>query len=139
MAPRYGASVGADFRVRVAAGSLRGGVHADATLPHKWTEAGVAIEVQFTGAHLLHLSAAACVLNDVYREAVAVGVVLNGVLVAADGYFSTESWRSSGVSYQVQIDSPADHKDLARLLGKVDEVAEIPRALRAGVPVQRVK
>lgn len=27
------------------------------------------VETQFTGAHLFHLAAAGCVLNDVYREA----------------------------------------------------------------------
>ena len=34
------------------------------------------VETEFTGAHLYHLSAAACVLNDVYRESIELGVVV---------------------------------------------------------------
>jgi hypothetical protein len=62
--------MGGDFTVKAAAGSLREAVRADVILPHRWTDEGVAVELEFTGAHLLHLAAAGCVLNDTYREAV---------------------------------------------------------------------
>ena len=99
---------------------------------------GVTVEADFTGAHLLHLAAAGCVLNDIYREAAALGVELAGVRVTATGGFDTETWRSTGISYVVEVSSAALAGDLARLLEAVDEVAEIPRAIRAGATVRRV-
>jgi hypothetical protein len=128
--------VDADYPVVVAAGSLRDTVRADLAMPHRWTDAGVVAETQFTGAHLLHLAAAACVLNDLFREADARGVRLDGVRVAASGGFDDE-WGSTGIGYQVEVDSPADAQDLADLVRHVDEIAEIPRALRAGASVRR--
>jgi len=41
------------------------------------------------------------------------------------------------VTYEVAIDSPAGAADLERLSAAVDDVAEIPRALRAGATVTR--
>ncbi|WP_218108570.1 hypothetical protein, partial [Actinacidiphila rubida] len=40
-------------------------------LPHRWTPEGVAVRTEFTGGHVLNLAVAACVLNDLYREAAA--------------------------------------------------------------------
>ena len=78
-----------------AAGSLRPDraevvVHRD----HRWTAGGVDLAITFTGAHFLHASVAACVLNDVYWKAARLGVQLDGVRVCADGGFS-ESWSSA--------------------------------------------
>ena len=129
----------AEYRVRAAAGSMRSGVRADATLPHRWTDEGVAIELHFTGAHLLHLAAAGCVLNDVYREAAQAGVDIAGVLVTADGHFDADTWQSTGITYQVEIDTTASAYDVERLMRAVDEVAEIPKALRAGADVRRAR
>ena len=127
------------FPVAVAAGSLRTTVPADAHLPHRWTDEGVAVQTSFTGAHLLHLAVAACVLNDTYREAAARDVPLAGVRVDAAGTFDTGAWHSEGITYGIQVDSPAPPGDVARLLAAVEEVAEIPRALRAGAQVRRVE
>jgi hypothetical protein len=77
-----------------------------------------------------------CVLNDTYREAERLGLDLDGVAVEADGLFDTE-WRSTGVEYAVILDSRAPAEDLARLTAVVDEMAEIPRVIRAGAPVTR--
>lgn len=129
----------ADFGVRVAAGSFRSQVRADAVLPHRWTADGVAIELQFTGAHLLHLAAAGCVLNDLYREAEQAGIRLDGALVTADGDFDMTTWQSTGITYRVELDSPAGREEQQRLLAIVDAVAEIPKALRLGAPVDRVE
>lgn len=126
-----------EFAVRAAAGTLRSELRADATLPHVWTDGGVAVETRFTGAHLLHLATAACILNDVYREAAASGVAVDGVLVTADGDFDRDSWRSTGIAYSVRVDSPASDDDVRRLLRAVDDVAEIPKAIRSGAPVTR--
>jgi uncharacterized OsmC-like protein len=123
------------FSVTVAAGSYRN--HAAVTFPHRWTDQGVTVDADFTGAHLLHLAAAGCVLNDVYREARDFGVTVDGVRVHASGGFDPDTWASTGIVYTVDVDTPASAEDLARLLGVVDAVAEIPRSLRQGATVSR--
>jgi len=129
--------VAEQFPVVVGAGSYRS-ERADAVrFPHRWTAEGVTVESEFTGAHLLHLAAAGCVLNDVYREAAGLGIAIEGVRVRASGGFDTGTWASTGIGYAVDIDSRAPADDVARLLARVDEVAEIPRAIRAGAPVHR--
>lgn len=126
-----------DLDVVCAAGSLRpdraeGVVHLD----HRWTAGGVDLSLTFTGAHLLHASVAACVLNDLYREAARLGVQLDGVRVCADGGFA-DSWASTGIRYSVQVDSPEDAEAVEELIAVVDRIAEIPRALRHGAVVTR--
>jgi uncharacterized OsmC-like protein len=96
------------------------------------------VEGAFTGGHLLHLAAAGCVLNDLYREAAALGIELNGARVTAAGGFDTATWQSTGIGYAVQVSSDAPVGQIAHLLEVVDEVAEIPRAIRAGATVCRV-
>jgi uncharacterized OsmC-like protein len=97
----------------------------------------VTVETEFTGAHLLHLAAAGCVLNDIYREALEFGITVNGVRVSAEGDFNTTTWQTNGITYVVEVDSDADIDQISDLLRRVDEVAEIPRAIRAGGPIQR--
>lgn len=46
-------------------------------------------------------------------------------------------WTPEGITYSVQVDTPASAEDLAGFLDVVDAVAEIPRAIRAGAPVRR--
>jgi hypothetical protein len=58
---------------------------------HRWTDLGVSLAAQFTGAHLLYAAVAGCVLNDLFREADRLGLVLDGVRVSASGGF-TDSW-----------------------------------------------
>ncbi|GID26044.1 OsmC family protein [Paractinoplanes brasiliensis] len=123
------------FAVVVGAGSFR--VEGGVRFPHRWTAEGVSVGADFTGAHLLHLAAAGCVLNDLYREAAGLGVRLDGVRVTASGGFDTESWASTGIAYGIELDSPASAEQQAALIEQVDRVAEIPRAIRAGAPVQR--
>ncbi|MCB0999471.1 MAG: OsmC family protein [Acidimicrobiales bacterium] len=124
-----------DYEVAVSAGSLRSA--AGIPMPHRWTPDGVVVEAPFTGAHLLHLAVAGCVLNDVHREAEHLGIVLHGVRVVARGGFDATTWRSTGVSYEVQVASDASDDVIAALIEVVDEIAEIPKALRAGTSVVR--
>ena len=126
-----------DFDVVVASGTLRSGGADVVCFPHRWTDGGVRVEAAFTGAHLLHLAAAGCVLNDVHREAQGLGLPIDGVRVTASGDFDTETWRSSGIMYAVEVDSAASPADIERLLVRVDQVAEIPKSLRAGADVSR--
>lgn len=123
--------------VTAAAGSLRQRIRVDTVLPHAWTDEGVAVALQFTGAHVLHLAVAACVLNDLYREAARAGVELRGVLVGADGEYDRQTWQSTGISYRVEVDSDAGEDAVRELIALVDDVAEIPRALRQAIEVRR--
>ncbi|GAA3656818.1 hypothetical protein GCM10022237_16140 [Nocardioides ginsengisoli] len=122
------------FGVRAGAGTLREGE--GVVLPHVWTEEGVLAAPATNGAQVLHLAVALCVLNDVYREARRLAVPVEGVAVTADGAFD-DLWVSKGIGYDVEIDSSADPARIGLLLEVVDEVAEIPRALRAGADVRR--
>jgi uncharacterized OsmC-like protein len=126
------------FEVAVGAGTLMSASDSAVRFPHRWTPGGVTVEGDFTGGHLLHLAAAGCVLNDVYREAAALGVGLRGVRVTAAGGFDTSTWRSTGIDYSVEVSSDASADALADLLAVVDDVAEIPRAIQAGAAVRRV-
>jgi hypothetical protein len=122
------------FGVRATAGTLR--APEGVVLQHVWTDAGVVAGPSANGAHVLHLSVALCVLNDTYREADQLGVVVDGIVVEADGGFD-EEWRSTGIEYAVTLASSASAADLARLAARVDEVAEVPRVLRSGATVTR--
>lgn len=122
--------------VRATAGTLR--IQEGVLLRHTWTEHGVVTTPVANGAQVLHLSVALCVLNDIYREAERLGITVDGVAVDADGGFD-EEWRSTGITYAVTVDSPASAEDLAQLTAVVDEVAEIPRAIRHGAEVTRVE
>ena len=122
-----------DFGVVVGSGSLRG---PGPTIAHAWTDDGVSVEADFTGAHLLHLAVAGCVLNDIHREARTLDCEVRGVRVVAAGGFDTERWQTTGIGYTVEVDGP-EGDELERLLARVDEVAEIPRVIRAGGEVRR--
>jgi uncharacterized OsmC-like protein len=128
-----------EFAAVAGAGTLRSTVADAVRFPHRWTSEGVSVETSFTGAHLLHLAAAGCVLNDVFREAERLGIIVNGVRVTATGGFNTETWESTGIEYVVDVDTPAAIDELDALLEAVDSVAEIPKSIRAGAPVERVR
>jgi uncharacterized OsmC-like protein len=127
-----------EFDVVVGAGSLRSTAADAVRFPHQWTPEGVTVVAAFTGAHLLHLAAAGCVLNDVYREAERLDVAIDGVRVTASGGFDTDTWQSTGIEYVVDLDSSASEAELNAVLEAVDSTAEIPKSIRAGAPVQRV-
>jgi hypothetical protein len=95
------------FEVVVGAGSKMSTAGAAVRFPHRWTPYGVTVEADFTGGHLLHLAAAGCVLNDVYREAAALGIRLDGVHVTAIGGFDAATWQSTGIEYSVEVSSDA--------------------------------
>jgi uncharacterized OsmC-like protein len=122
------------FGVRATSGSLR--LDQGTALEHAWTPEGIVAGPVTNGAQALHLAVAVCVLNDVWREAAARGIELRGVAVDADGGFD-EEWHSTGISYAVDIATDCSPPLVAALLDAVDEVAEVPRALRAGAQVTR--
>jgi hypothetical protein len=122
------------FGVRATSGSLRD--REGITLPHPWTEEGVAVWPASNGAQVLHLSVALCVLNDTYREAQRRGIRLDGVAVTADGGFD-DFWASTGITYTISIDAAGAPEVLHDMLEAVDQSAEIPKVLRAGAKVTR--
>jgi len=126
-----------DFPVTLTAGSLRADPAAGWHVPHRWTDGGVVIEAPPNGAGVLHVAVAMCVLNDTFRDALDRGVAVRGVRVAARGEFDEDTWQSTGVTYAVDVDSEDATESVAALLAHVDAVAEIPRALRAGMTVER--
>jgi hypothetical protein len=127
----------AGFPVTLSAGSLRDNGSAGWVVPHVWSDAGVVVQAAPNGAGVLHVAVALCVLNDLFREGDALGVPVAGVRVRARGEFDPTSWVSTGVTYAVEVDSMASGEDVATLVARVDDVAEIPRALRAGMIVER--
>lgn len=126
-----------EYAVVVGAGTLTSSSPEATRFPHRWTDVGVSVECTFTGAHLLHLAVAGCVLNDLYREAEALGLTLDGARVSAAGGFDLDTWASTGITYVVELDGVEDDAARAHLLSQVDAVAEIPRAVRAGARVTR--
>lgn len=124
------------FGVRATSGSLR--LTDGIVLPHTWTADGVVAVPVSNGAQALHLAVALCVLNDTWREAAARDIAVRGVAVDADGGFD-EAWCSTGIRYDVSVDTDAAPLVVADLIAAVDGVAEIPRALRAGASVTRWK
>jgi uncharacterized OsmC-like protein len=126
------------FEVTVGAGTMMSPSGTAVRFPHRWTDGGVTVEADFTGGHVLHLAVASCVLNDVYREAATLGIDVKGVRVTAAGGFDTATWRSTGIDYSAEVSSDAPADQLAHLLAVVDQVAEIPQAIRAGATVRRI-
>lgn len=126
------------FEVTVSAGTMMSSSGATIRFPHRWTPGGVTVEADFTGGHLLHLAVAGCVLNDLYREATALGIELTGARVTAAGGFDTVTWQSTGIGYSVEVSSDALSGQIAHLLEVVDQVAEIPQVIRAGATVSRI-
>jgi hypothetical protein len=127
------------FPVTLSAGSLRADPAGGWLVPHAWTDGGVVVEAAPNGAGVLHVAVALCVLNDTFREAGQRGLAVTGVRVSARGEFDEETWRSTGVSYAVEVDSTEPAGVVADLIAQVDAVAEIPRALRAGMSVERAR
>ena len=90
----------------------------------------------FSGGQLLYLSIAACLSNDLYREAATMGIELDGVEVAVDGDFPARGEGSTPVTVDVTVRSAAPEAAVRELLAEVERVAEIPRAIRESPPIE---
>jgi uncharacterized OsmC-like protein len=90
----------------------------------------------FTGGHLLHLAVAGCVYNDLMRESRARGITLTRVSVTADGGFHGTPCESTGIDYTIDVEGKAGEQELRELVDYVEEIAEIPAALRHGANVR---
>jgi len=90
----------------------------------------------FNGGQLLNLAVAACISNDLYREAARLGVSLRRVRVVASSEYSGAPAVSSPIDYDVELEGDAPEERLAELLRQTDRIAEIPNSLRRGTPVR---
>ena len=101
---------------------------------HLTKRAAIDIEL-LSGGHLLHLAIAGCLFNDILREAPHRGISINRLAVSADGDFDERG--STGIRYEIDIDSPAARAEIERLVADMETDATIPQALRNGTMVER--
>ena len=89
----------------------------------------------FNGGQLLYLAVAACISNDLYREADRAGLALRRVAISVHGDFPQRGSASTAISYDVELEGDAPASRLEALIDEVDGLAEIPLSLREGTPV----
>jgi putative redox protein len=92
----------------------------------------------FNGGQLLYLAVAGCISNDLFRDARAAGIELTRVRVKVNGDFVGEPAVYEEISYEVEVSGDAPEERLRALIGRVDEIAEIPNSLRQGTDVRLV-
>jgi uncharacterized OsmC-like protein len=101
---------------------------------HLTKRAAIDIEL-LSGGHLLHLAVAGCLFNDILREAPQRGISIDRLSVSADGDF--DEGGSTGIRYEIDIDSRAARAEIERLVADMEAEATIPQALRNGTMVER--
>lgn len=89
----------------------------------------------FNGGQLLYAAIAACLSNDLYREAPRLGIRLSRVAMTVDGDFPGRGEPSSPISVVLEVEGDAPEARLAELVDLVDELAEIPNSIRAATPI----
>ncbi|HET9435283.1 MAG TPA: OsmC family protein [Candidatus Limnocylindrales bacterium] len=90
----------------------------------------------FNGGQLFYLAIAACVSNDLYREAAPMGITIRRVSIDVDGDFPGRGSASTAVDVAVSIEADADDAAIDALLAEVDRVAEIPASMRGTTSVR---
>jgi organic hydroperoxide reductase OsmC/OhrA len=108
------------------------GVARNICIPPRQNGAGSSVN----GGELLMLALATCYGNDLYREAVRLGVTLNGVEVVAEADFEGIGVAATNIRYRAKVDSPATPQEIERLLRETDAVAEIHNTVRSGATVE---
>jgi len=90
----------------------------------------------FNGGQLLYLSIAACISNDLYREAATLGIRLRRVAIAVDGDFPARGSPSTPIRVDLEVEGDAPRARLNELVDLVDGLAEIPNSIRGTTPVE---
>jgi len=90
----------------------------------------------FNGGQLMYASIAACVSNDLYREAATMGIELSRVSLTVEGEFPGRGRPSGPVTVEVELEGSASDARLDELMAVVDEVAEIPNSMRGTTPIE---
>jgi uncharacterized OsmC-like protein len=88
-----------------------------------------------SGGEFLMLALATCYCNDLYREALRLGIVVESVEIEASAEFPGIGLAATNIAYRAKVSSPAAPAEIAKLLRVTDAVAEIHNTVRAGVPV----
>jgi uncharacterized OsmC-like protein len=84
----------------------------------------------FNGGQLLYLSVAACISNDLYREAETLGISIKNVEMTVDGDFPGRGEPSTPITVDLTVEAEAPVARLAALVEVVERVAEIPNSFR---------
>jgi organic hydroperoxide reductase OsmC/OhrA len=92
----------------------------------------------FNGGQLLNLAVAACVSNDLFREAARDGIVLRRVRVGARSDYRGDPAVSGPIDYEVEVEGDAPTERLVDLVRAVDRIAEIPNSIRGATEVRLV-
>ena len=87
------------------------------------------------GGELLMLALATCYCNDLYREAVRLGITLDAIEVEPTASFPGIGLAATDIRYRAKVSSPADPATIADLLRQTDAVAEVHNTVRTRVPV----
>ena len=90
----------------------------------------------FNGGQLLHLAVAGCVSNDLFREALAVGIHLEKVRISVRGGFAGDPAVSNEITHDVELTGDAPESASRELVERADTIAEIPNSLRRGTSVR---
>lgn len=92
----------------------------------------------FNGGELLNFAVAACISNDLFREAAREGITLRRIRVSARSDYAGDPALSGPIEYDVEVEGDAPTGRLAELVRAVDRIAEIPNSIRGGTEVRLV-
>lgn len=87
------------------------------------------------GGELLAAALATCFVNDLYREAAARDLAIDGVRVTVESEYAGPGDPARSLTYSVRVDSPEDREAIEALVRATDAVAEVHNTLRVGTPV----
>ncbi len=90
----------------------------------------------FSGGQLLNMAVAACVSNDLFRDAAKAGITLTRVRVTASSDYAGTPAVSGPIDYDVELEGDAPEDRLRALLEETDRIAEIPTSIRRGTEVR---
>lgn len=88
------------------------------------------------GGELLALALATCYCNDIYREAAARGITVQGVDVEVDTQFGGAGEPARQIRYRARVTADAPDDAIRALVEHTDRVAEVHNTLRAGIAVE---
>jgi uncharacterized OsmC-like protein len=89
------------------------------------------------GGHLLHAAVGICIFNDKLALAEKRGIPVEWLRVSVDGGFAGDPYFvSTGITYDIEVDSSAPSQDIDSLIEAVIDDASIPRSIQQGTPVQ---
>jgi putative redox protein len=90
----------------------------------------------FSGGQLLNLAVAACISNDLFRDAAKAGIALTRVRVRASSEYAGEPAVSGPIDYAVEVEGDSSDEQLRALVEETDRIGEIPNSIRRGTEVR---